>query len=575
MKKPLASVTAFILLACVETTDAADLGGAPPILLASPPSIWNGFYAGLNAGYAWDGSANAITGGFPVQTGLDNLWNGTHAAVSALMATGAPRRRADGALGGGQFGYNRQFDRFVIGAEIDIQGVGARGRGVFSREAEAGILGVVTDSAFSLLENQKTIDWLGTVRGRIGYLVTPTLLGYASAGLAYGGVTERTLISQNWSGAVGQFLQSSGATGYLSDTRIGWTVGGGFEWAFAKDLSAKAEYLYFDLGAAQHAATPLTTSLFGGLFDTVLIISRTRFDGHLARVGLNYHLNSSNAPTPASAPPPPQWSGFYAGLNGGYSWDGKADVVTSSFPVQTDIDWWLTGAYTGLPHSGASAVASTGAVDTRANGFVAGGQLGYNYLLGRFVAGLEADLQGAGLRGRGSFFGSASASVGNDSDIALATVESEKSLDWLGSVRGRVGYLANPALLAYATGGLAYGGVSARTAIFAGWTGNILAPALQWTNAAGEASHTLLGWTAGGGLEWAFTPQLSVKGEYLFYDLGDVRYTSSALGTSLIGFFSNSVLPISQTHYRGHVLRAGVNYHFRFIDGPPPVAASY
>jgi outer membrane immunogenic protein len=136
------------------------------------------------------------------------------------------------------------------------------------------------------------VDWLGTLRGRIGYLVTPALLGYATGGLAYGGASLRTTSYSIWSGNIlGPLLRSSGSTGELSNVRIGWTVGGGAEWAFAPNLSAKAEYLLYDLGEARFAASPLATDLFGAFFNAELPTYQARFRGHVARAGVNYHFD--------------------------------------------------------------------------------------------------------------------------------------------------------------------------------------------------------------------------------------------------------------------------------------------
>lgn len=577
MRNRLLSTIATALILCAEAALAADLSSpdrqATPTL--SPPPLWTGFYLGLNVGYSFDTRPN-VYAGFPIQTGLDNFSGGTHAFASALSVTGTSNTDASGALGGGQLGYLHQFGNFAFGVEADIQGLGARGRGGSLGGAGATTLGFPTDNAFSAVETRKAVEWLGTARGRVGYLITPTLLGYATGGLAYGGVDARTLISQSWNGTIGPLLQSSGAAGNFSGALVGWTVGGGAEWAFAPNLSLKAEYLYYDLGDAHLARAPLTTSLFGGLSDTVVVSSRMRFDGHVARLGLNYRLNPLGAsPAPQAVAPPPLWTGLYAGLNAGYGWDGGSSIFTSALPAQTDIDGLLAGSYTGLSHSAATALASTGTSVAAANGFVAGGQLGYNYRFGRFVAGVEADIQGAGLEGRGGVAGSASARVVGGADTVLSSSDSDKAIDWLGTARGRVGYLVTPDLLGYATGGFAYGGATMHTATFTTWGGNVLGPLLQSSNSVGNFSDTRIGWTVGGGAEWAFAPNLSVKAEYLFYDLGEARLASSPLATDLFGVFFNSMLPISQTRFQGHVVRAGVNYHFNLLDSSIPLIAKY
>jgi outer membrane immunogenic protein len=83
--------------------------------------------------------------------------------------------------------------------------------------------------------------------------------------------------------------------GSFSDTRVGWTAGGGLEWLFAPNWSAKAEYLYYDLGAVTYGGSPIATFTGGALFTLNALQSSTRFNGHVVRAGLNYHFNWGTA----------------------------------------------------------------------------------------------------------------------------------------------------------------------------------------------------------------------------------------------------------------------------------------
>ena len=111
------------------------------------------------------------------------------------------------------------------------------------------------------------------------------------------------------------------------------------------------------------------------------------------------------------------------------------------------------------------------------------------------------------------------------------SVATSYSLDYLGTVRARVGYLLTPALLAYGSGGLAYGQANliTQTSLFAAAPSGALAGF-----AAGSANYSnlLVGWTAGGGMEWMFHPNWSVKAEYLYYDLGAVSTSGPVAGTT-------------------------------------------
>ena len=159
-----------------------------------------------------------------------------------------------GFIGGGQVGYNMQLSKlFVVGLEADIQGKTGTSNG--SIAAGQVVVGVPVTSIQTV--SAKT-DWIGTVRGRVGILLAPTWLVYFTGGLAYGGNdASSTLFQSGTNGFVG-----TGA-GSLSTTRVGGTFGAGLEWMFARNWSAKAEYLFYDLGTANFsypASRPASSS---------------------------------------------------------------------------------------------------------------------------------------------------------------------------------------------------------------------------------------------------------------------------------------------------------------------------
>ena len=267
---------------------------AAPPTNTPPASLATGFYAGVNAGYTWDASPKVHTTGVPVLANLDNLIGANFTAASALSMSGVSAANADGAIAGGQVGYNYSTDKYLVGVETDLQGTSAKGRRGFagvSPVTDPGGAGVGTVA--TAVDNEKSVDWLGTLRGRAGYAFTPSLLGYATGGLAYGQVAGQTLISQPTTTTflIPQF--STNAIGRYTNIRTGWTVGGGVEWMFSPNVSLKAEYLYYDLGSASYASTPLLGAFFlGSSFNVVVPMSRTRFDGQVARVGMNYHFDA-------------------------------------------------------------------------------------------------------------------------------------------------------------------------------------------------------------------------------------------------------------------------------------------
>jgi outer membrane immunogenic protein len=139
----------------------------------------------------------------------------------------------------------------------------------------------------------KSIDFLGTVRGRLGYLVKPRLLVFGTGGFAFGHVNSSTNISQHLVGPFGGVQKDFGADYSVSKMLGGWIVGGGFEWMFAPNWTAKIEYLYYDLGVTSSGQiadpftipSPPTTYYFVNDVQTT-----TRFNGNIVRVGLNYRF---------------------------------------------------------------------------------------------------------------------------------------------------------------------------------------------------------------------------------------------------------------------------------------------
>ena len=188
------------------------------------------------------------------------------------------------------------------------------------------------------------------------------------------------------------------------------------------------------------------------------------------------------------------WTGFYVGVNGGWAFDGWDDDKT--------------GNHVAFSAGLAPAVAG-GAVapflNTKHEGGFGGGQIGYNWQAGQFVFGLETDIQGADIGKTSSVFFPGGGGF-------VPTLSSGRDhIDWFGTARARAGFAVNQILL-YATGGAAYGGVHSSASVVGNPT--------TTGNFAGSFSDTRFGWVAGAGVEWAFAPNWTVKGEYLHVDLG-------------------------------------------------------
>jgi outer membrane immunogenic protein len=264
------SLAGFIAgIALTQIASAADLPRkAPPAPLLPPVFNWTGFYVGANIGGGW---ARDHGDHFCIDpTGVLNPPN------CQVLPPGSEHISSSGIIGGGQMGYNWQTGQIVLGIETDFQGSDIHGSTVVGGPfGFAGLPGVALPAG-SFTASEK-IDWFGTVRGRVGWVVWDRALIFATGGLFYGHIKANSLFTAPNVGTI--------YSGSSSETRAGWTVGGGVEYAFNNNWSGKIEGLYYDLGSITVVGneTPLTF-LPGGFqhnkdFD---------FKGGIVRVGLNY-----------------------------------------------------------------------------------------------------------------------------------------------------------------------------------------------------------------------------------------------------------------------------------------------
>jgi outer membrane immunogenic protein len=280
----------FAVGALVAPAFAADM----PVPVA-PVANWSGMYVGVNGGY-FEGANNAVN-----VVGLPNpcsapvagcLTPPNYSNTSGLAATFNTPAKQKGVLYGGQIGLNSQIvPKIVVGVEADLQGV--------SNNNDSVTLGSVTPNAnfpASPVVQSATLssklDFLGTIRARAGYLVTPSFLFYITGGLAYGKTEFSTSITQNCNNTIAPIPCGSGpyaAAATDSLLRFGGTIGGGVEWLITQNWSVKAEYLYVGLGTST-VNFNLINPLAGLNFSSATVVSSTHFSENLARAGLNYHF---------------------------------------------------------------------------------------------------------------------------------------------------------------------------------------------------------------------------------------------------------------------------------------------
>ena len=271
MKKFL--LAGFALTALSGPVLAADLPARAPVYKAPPPAVevwsWSGFYIGANIGYSWGRSDTSV-----------NFTNG----AGTLLFASSNKFNLNGVIGGGQIGVNWQNGNWVLGIEADIQGTGQKGSfdvvcptGVCA--APFGIIALFPGGPVTASVNQK-LRWLGTVRGRLGVTLAPTVLAYVTGGLAVGGVTTDIAVS----GATGT---TPVAAAFSSDTtKAGWTVGGGLEARLGGNWTGKVEYLYVDLRSISGGPFVTPVAALGGGF--VSTSFNSRITDNIVRVGLNY-----------------------------------------------------------------------------------------------------------------------------------------------------------------------------------------------------------------------------------------------------------------------------------------------
>lgn len=272
MKKIL--LTAVALSALMGSAIAADLPSrkAPVAPPPPPPPMWTGFYAGVNIGGGWTANHSGnYTRYFSNSTGLDYV--------------GGNRINSGGVVGGGQIGYNYQINNInignmgvLVGAEADFQGTSI-GSGVnnsgpitlwtlaqanksTASQPGIGLLYPVTRSV--------NIGWFGTVRGRLGLTIMPTLLVYGTGGFAYANISTNGWAQQ-------------------SATQTGWTAGGGVEWMFMPNWSTKVEYLYTSVYGGNNNG-------YFGNYGLALNNVNNNTSWNTVRAGVDYHFNWGSTP---------------------------------------------------------------------------------------------------------------------------------------------------------------------------------------------------------------------------------------------------------------------------------------
>lgn len=251
-------------LSVATLAHAADIPGrrsapvpAPSYVAAPPMFTWTGFYVGVNAGYGFSGKNKAS-------------YNGD----AAYLAQGANAPRSynlkhNGFFGGGTVGYNYQSGSFVGGVEADLNASGASSKSST----------VIAPNATGIAKS--SLGAFGTLRGRVGFLATDRWLVYGTAGMMIG----QTKLSNSLAGTAAPMTAGATWSGTGDKTKVGLVAGVGTEYALTNNVTAKLEYLYYDLGKSSLTAAPTNVAATATGIRPALSQSN---NGNLLRTGLNF-----------------------------------------------------------------------------------------------------------------------------------------------------------------------------------------------------------------------------------------------------------------------------------------------
>jgi len=256
----------FLLgVSCAALAVATPAQAAPRV----PGYNWTGWYAGGNFGYSWGRAENNYS-----EPGF----------CCGLPTSIEQSAQLNGVIGGGQIGYNWEPNPYtVVGFETDFQASGEKGSSNSSNPYSfTACDGFCTASGTVSNTVSSSILWFGTVRGRAGVLINPTLLLYGTSGLAYSRISTSGIVSDT----ACTFPVTTCSWSYgNSKIKVGWTVGTGLEGVIPNttNWTWKLEALYIDFGTI--SGTGYDTD-FGSPYSW-----STKVTDSILRVGINYQFH--------------------------------------------------------------------------------------------------------------------------------------------------------------------------------------------------------------------------------------------------------------------------------------------
>ncbi|WP_088345300.1 MULTISPECIES: outer membrane beta-barrel protein [Rhodomicrobium] len=462
------------------------------------PPLWAGAYIGAHFGRAWDDS-KVVDYGPPVSDGAFACEPAVVPYCGKIFHYGA-----DGWISGIQLGYNFQYDWLVFGVEGDLGRIDADNTKIRDRLVDRDIAGV-------------DYGWYGTLTGRLG-VATPRALFYVKGGAIF---AERSDFASDEDEA---FFTGSGfwyldplSTVREHGTDVGWTLGGGIEYALTPAFSIKAEYMFADFGRE------ILRDVDGDGYQFRNEIQSVKF-------GVNYHLGAGAAEAAAIGwgyeADPYMWAGPYLGVFAAFARD-QSTSVDYGVPVVNGAFACEPAGYCGDPF------------DYDGSGWAGGTQIGFNFPVRGLIVGIEGDAAHIDMNDEECKERSIT-----DSDVAGIRY------GWYGAVTGRIGVPLYRSLI-YAKGGVAFAEIKNFAAdIDKLDNGIFFIDDTSVTN----SKHTDTGWTVGGGIEYALRGNLRLKAEYMYADFG--KNISSDVDGDLY-----------QHDNELHLIKVGVNY---YVNRPAP-----
>ncbi len=228
---------------------------------------WTGFYVGANVGGNITSNFNADTQNVTTFSYHDNN--------SGQIAATLPMGRLGSLEGGLQAGYNWQRGAFVVGGEWDVEALKAGGGATMPASG-----GTLLGSTLSTSASEQ-LDWLSTIRLRLGYTPFDRWLIYATGGFAFGGVenTAGVVINNN---AAYQWSASN------SPVKTGYALGGGVEWAVTDNIALRLEAYHYDIGSTEFTATGNAAVMANPILSGYQYTPKTTTAGDVLRIGADY-----------------------------------------------------------------------------------------------------------------------------------------------------------------------------------------------------------------------------------------------------------------------------------------------